>query len=104
MKGGSGYSGTPLLKKLGVKDGSTLVLVGEPRGVIGEIPASVTVRRQARGSAMLSEGATDMDGPSLAPILIPITGTLLLIAWLVLVFLAGRHAERAGVRSGTDPR
>ena len=51
MKGGSGYSGTPLLKKLGVKDGSTLVLVGEPRGVIGEIPASVTVRRQARGVA-----------------------------------------------------
>ena len=51
MKGGSGYSGTPLLKKLGVKDGSTLVLVGEPRGVIGEIPASVTVRRQARGAA-----------------------------------------------------
>jgi hypothetical protein len=53
---------------------------------------------------MLSEGATDMNGPSLAPILIPITGTLLLITWLVLVFLAGRQAERPGVRSGTDPR
>jgi hypothetical protein len=43
---------------------------------------------------MLSEGATDMDGPSLAPILIPIIGTLCLIAWLLLVFLAGRHADR----------
>jgi hypothetical protein len=45
-----------------------------------------------------------MDGPSLAPILVPIVGTLLLIAWLILVFLADRHAERPSVRSGTDPR
>jgi hypothetical protein len=45
-----------------------------------------------------------MNGPSLAPILIPIIGTLLLIAWLSLVFLAGRQAERPGVRSGTDAR
>jgi hypothetical protein len=50
-RNGAGYSGTPLLKKLGVKEGSTLVLVDEPHGVIGEVPASVTVRRQARGSA-----------------------------------------------------
>jgi hypothetical protein len=48
---GTGCSVTPLLKKLGVKDGSTLVLVGEPPGVIGDVPASVTVRRQARGPA-----------------------------------------------------
>jgi hypothetical protein len=47
----AGYSGTSLLKKLGVKDDSTLVLVGEPPGVIGEVPAGVTVRRQARGAA-----------------------------------------------------
>jgi hypothetical protein len=45
-----------------------------------------------------------MNGPSLAPILIPIVGTLLLIAWLALVFLAGRHAERPSGRPGTDPR
>ena len=45
-----------------------------------------------------------MNGPSLAPILIPIVGTLLLIAWLSLVFLAGRQAERPSVRSGTDSR
>ena len=45
-----------------------------------------------------------MNGPSLAPILIPIVGTLLLIAWLSLVFLAGRQAERQSVRSGTDSR
>ena len=45
-----------------------------------------------------------MNGPSLAPILVPITATLLLITWLILVFLAGRHADRPSVRSGTDPR
>ena len=48
---GAGYSGTPLFKKLGVEDGSTLVLVRAPPGVIGKVPASVTVRRQARGAA-----------------------------------------------------
>ncbi len=45
-----------------------------------------------------------MNGPSLAPILIPIMGTLLLIGWLILVFLAGRHADRPTVRSGVGPR
>jgi hypothetical protein len=45
-----------------------------------------------------------MNGPSLAPILVPIVGTLLLIAWLSLIFLAGRYAERPSGRSGTDPR
>ena len=45
-----------------------------------------------------------MNGPSLAPILVPIMGTLLLVAWLILVFLAGRHADRPRVRSGTGPR
>ena len=51
----------------------------------------------------LSEGATDMDGPSLAPILIPIIGTLLLIACLALVFLAGHHTDRPTAR-GTNPQ
>lgn len=32
-----------------------------------------------------------MSGPSLAPILIPIVGTLSLVAWLLVVFHAGRH-------------
>jgi hypothetical protein len=31
-----------------------------------------------------------MTGPSLAPVIIPIVGTLCLIAWLVVVF----HADR----------
>jgi hypothetical protein len=45
-----------------------------------------------------------MNGPSLAPILIPIMGTLLLIVWLILVFLAGGHAGWPGTRSGTGRR
>jgi hypothetical protein len=43
-----------------------------------------------------------MNGPSLAPILIPIVGTLCLVAWLILVFLAGRRADRPAAR--TDRR
>jgi hypothetical protein len=34
-----------------------------------------------------------MSGPSYAPILIPIAGTVFLIAWLLLVFHAGRHLD-----------
>ena len=30
----AGYSGTPLPKKLGIVEGSTLALVGEPSGVV----------------------------------------------------------------------
>jgi hypothetical protein len=48
----AGYSGTPLAKKLGIADGSTLVLLGEPAGVVEPaVPSTVTVRRAARGSA-----------------------------------------------------
>ena len=48
---GAGYGGTPLLQKLGVRDGFTLTLVGAPAEVMDDLPASVTVRRQARGSS-----------------------------------------------------
>ncbi len=34
-----------------------------------------------------------MSGPSYAPILIPVAGTIFLIAWLLLVFHAGRHRD-----------
>ena len=48
---GSGYSGTPLPKKLGIVEGSTLALVGAPAGVLDNLPTGVTVKRQARGKA-----------------------------------------------------
>ena len=47
----AGYSGTPLTKKLGIVEGSSLVLIGAPAGVIRELPPGVSVKRQARGSA-----------------------------------------------------
>ncbi len=49
---GAGYSGTPLPKKLGIVEGSTVaVLGGGPPGVLDGLPAGVTVKRQARGKA-----------------------------------------------------
>jgi hypothetical protein len=48
---GAGYSGTPLPKKLGIVDGSTVALVGAPGGVLDDLPTGVTVKRQARGKA-----------------------------------------------------
>jgi hypothetical protein len=47
----AGYSGTPLPKKLGIVEGSTLALVNAPPGVIDGLPPEVTVKRQARGKA-----------------------------------------------------
>jgi hypothetical protein len=47
----AGYSGTPLPKKLGIVEGSTLALVAAPAGAIIGLPPDVTVKRQARGKA-----------------------------------------------------
>lgn len=50
----AGYSGTPLPKKLGVRVGSRVALLGAPMGfekTLGPLPDGATVRRDARGSA-----------------------------------------------------
>lgn len=50
----AGYSGTPLVKKLGIAEQHRLVLVGAPDGfrdTLGELPAGVEVRAAVRGSA-----------------------------------------------------
>ena len=47
-----GYSGTPLLKKLGIKEGSVVALSGAPKGfekILGKLPDGVTIRKQVRG-------------------------------------------------------
>jgi len=49
--GATGYSGTPLAKKLGIAPGSTLALIDAPEGVIANLPAGVSVTRTARGQA-----------------------------------------------------
>jgi hypothetical protein len=51
--GSAGYSGTPLVRKLGIKPGARLALIAAPEGfdeVLGELPDGVEVRRRARGS------------------------------------------------------
>jgi hypothetical protein len=48
----AGYSGTPLVSKLGIKPGTTLALIGAPDGfddTLGELPDGVTVRRRLQG-------------------------------------------------------
>jgi hypothetical protein len=47
----AGYSGTPLPKKLGIVEGSTVVLIDAPPGVDDGLPPCVTVKRQVRGTA-----------------------------------------------------
>ena len=47
----AGSSGAPLPKKLGIVEGSSLALIGAPKGVIGGLPHGVIVKHQARGSA-----------------------------------------------------
>ena len=51
----AGYSGTPLPRKLGIKPGHRVLVLHAPDGFTGEalaeLPADVTVRRRARGSA-----------------------------------------------------
>jgi len=47
----TGYSGTPLPTKLGIREGSTLALLSAPPGLLDDLPPTVTVKRQARGTA-----------------------------------------------------
>lgn len=49
----AGYSGTPLVRKLGIKEGQRVGLFGAPSGLddtLGPLPDGVTVTRQARGT------------------------------------------------------
>jgi CheY-like chemotaxis protein len=48
----AGYSGTPLVKKLGIKTNSVLALVNAPKDfekTLGRLPESVTIHSDARG-------------------------------------------------------
>ncbi len=48
----AGYSGTPLPRKLGIKPGHRLALIGAPDDfdtTLGDLPEDVAVRRRARG-------------------------------------------------------
>jgi hypothetical protein len=48
----AGYSGTPLAKKLGIKEGHRLAFPGAPsefRPLLGELPSGTTVKSRASG-------------------------------------------------------
>jgi hypothetical protein len=50
--GTSGYSGTPLVRKLGVKEGARVAILGAPEGfddTLGELPDGVAVTRRLGG-------------------------------------------------------
>jgi hypothetical protein len=49
MSGTAGYSGTPLAKKLGVTEGTTLALVMAPAGWAIDLPPDVAVKRRVGG-------------------------------------------------------
>ena len=52
----AGYSGTPLPKKLGLKDGGTLVLIDAPSGIEDELkplPAGATLSTRLRNETAL---------------------------------------------------
>ena len=57
MKAAAGYSGTPLPKKLGIREGTRVALLGAPPGfedTLGELPHGAIARRGARGAAELT--------------------------------------------------
>jgi hypothetical protein len=55
MSGPAGYSGTPLPRKLGIKPGHRVLLIGAPEGfeagTLGPLPDGVRVARRAAGTA-----------------------------------------------------
>jgi hypothetical protein len=85
----AGYSGTPLPRKLGIKAGTRLALIGAPEGfdsTLGELPGGVAVRRRLDGApvdvivAFFSRRSSlERRLPALAAALVPAGG--LWIAW-----------------------
>jgi hypothetical protein len=53
----AGYSGTPLVKKLGIKPGATVALIDAPAGftrLLVDLPANVRLSRRAAGTPDLA--------------------------------------------------
>jgi hypothetical protein len=48
----AGYSGKPLLAKLGIKEGFTICIINQPENyfdILGELPAGVTIKNKLSG-------------------------------------------------------
>jgi len=85
----AGYSGTPLPRKLGIKPGHRVALLGAPDGfedgTLGELPDGVEVKRRAGGKADVivsfhtSRAELERRLPALRALMDPAAG--LWIAW-----------------------
>jgi hypothetical protein len=85
----TGYSGTPLPRKLGIKPGHRVALLGAPDGfegeTLGELPGGVRVTRRAGGKADVivsfhtERAELERRLPTLRALMEPATG--LWIAW-----------------------
>jgi hypothetical protein len=84
----AGYSGTPLPKKLGIKEGSVLAVVGDPGhflDLVAPLPHGVRVRTNARGKAdtvaFFTTRRAELERrlPSLARMIYPVGG--LWVCW-----------------------
>jgi hypothetical protein len=81
----AGYSGTPLAKKLGIREGSTVALLGaSPEFTIPDLPAGASLRRSARGRADVTlwfvASAKEL-GTRIAEIAARADGSALWICW-----------------------
>ncbi len=81
------YAGTPLPRKLGVKEGSTVVLVAPPAGfeaTLGELPAGATLTRDAAAPRQVTlwfvRRRSELEA-RLAEVAAPIGRGLLWVAW-----------------------
>jgi hypothetical protein len=85
----AGYSGTPLPKKLGIKEGTRLTLLKAPKDfdeTLGELPAGVIVRHKASEESDVivlfeTEFSHFKTSFSRAASLMPPTGGMLWVAW-----------------------
>lgn len=85
----AGYSGTPLPKKLGIKEGTRLTLLKAPKDfdeTLGELPVGVIVRHKASGESDVivlfeTEFSHFRLSFSKAAALMPATGGMLWVAW-----------------------
>jgi len=108
----AGYSGTPLAKKLGIKEGSRIALVNAPKDFeseLGELPANVEFIKRPEKSLdiilffVLTERALLRDFAKLAARLSP--NGMLWIAWPkkssgVATDLSEQRVQRIGLDAG----
>ena len=84
----AGYSGTPLLKKLGVKEGSRVAVIKAPAGFVSSLPelpfgATLTQRGNAKADVVVwfIKSSADLAGIASAIQRMPDGGGMLWAAW-----------------------